>query len=331
MSASSAEAGGPRSPASGDRSGGPWIRALAPAKVNPYLEVLRRRPDGFHEVDTVMLALDLCDVVEVRARREPGVSIELFGPQATADVPADGRNLASRATLAVLERAGVADRRGLELRLEKRVPSQAGLGGGSSDAAAAVLAAERALGIELAGDERVELLAELGSDCVFFVRAAATGLARCTGRGERVTPLPAVRQPWTIGVLVPELRCPTAAVYGALEFPLWDSGAVPTFKQGIFEKSVAAVQRSLFNRLEEPALRAVPGLRPWRALLDSDPEHRFQLSGSGSAFFGIFGRWEDARAVLEEIAAEGRRRGLPSRGVWCSRPLGSGAVLRPRP
>src|SRR4030095_2897871 len=115
------------------------VRARAPAKLNLELAVLGKRPDGYHEVDTLLLALDLADELELVRTSAAGVRVELAGPFASADIPADGSNLAARAAQQVLDLAG--GQGGIALRLTKNIPSGSGLGGGSADAAAAWIAA----------------------------------------------------------------------------------------------------------------------------------------------------------------------------------------------
>ncbi len=308
------------------------VRVLAPAKVNPALAVLARREDGFHELDMTMLAVDLCDVVEARAvaaGAEP-VSLELGGEAASADVPTGPGNLAVRAALAVVEEArarGADPSRGVALRLEKRVPSRAGLGGGSSDAAAAAVAARAALGSDLPDAVLLARLAELGSDCAFFLAAGNSGYARCRGRGERVEALPSPAPGWSLAVVVPGIECPTGAVYGALEFPLSASGGVPTVRTDLFERSVDDARRALFNHLESAALRAVPELEAWRRLLDREGAEHFRLSGSGSAFFGLFRDGSEARRVTERVRTAAVEAGLEVRGSWTLAPAGFGAKL----
>jgi 4-diphosphocytidyl-2-C-methyl-D-erythritol kinase len=297
-------------------------QALAPAKVNLVLEVLGRRPDGYHELRTLMVALELAD--RVVARRDPAledgqVRLALCGPAASADVPRDADNLVVRAARAVLERA--AGGGGLALELDKHVPSQAGLGGGSADAAAALLAAEEACGVDLGAAARRELLAGLGSDCVFFEAAGASGAAWCRGRGERVEPLPAPSPAWWVALVVPAVRAPTAAVYGALGIPLSHPPAVPTVRT-LSGLRASAARAACFNQLEAAATVAVPELRRWREALDSAGADHFRLSGSGSAFFGLYDDADETRRGLESVLAEAERRGLAVRGRWVTRTLG---------
>jgi 4-diphosphocytidyl-2-C-methyl-D-erythritol kinase len=296
----------------------------APAKVNLVLEVLGRRADGFHELDTLMMALDLGDDVLARASETAGARIEVGGPAASEDVPADERNLAVRAALGVLELAGE-ERRGVDLVLTKRVPSRAGLGGGSSDAAAAALATRDALGLAVPDVALCALLAELGSDCVFFQRAATTGLARCQGRGDRVAPLAPPPDGWRVALVAPAVECGTAEVYSALNSPLSGSPEPPSLPLDLLERGEEGARVALSNTLEAAALKTVPDLRRWRALLDRCAASHFRLTGSGSTFFGLYRGDGEGEADLARIGDEARTEGLGLRGTWWLRPSGLGA------
>jgi 4-diphosphocytidyl-2-C-methyl-D-erythritol kinase len=278
------------------------VRVAAPAKVNLSLAVLGRRPDGFHEVDTRMLALELADELALTRTRRPGVQLSLRGPFASADIPADESNLAARAASEVLRLCGAQE--GIAIELEKRIPSGAGLGGGSSDAAAAWIAAATLLGLDPRSPAAESALAALGSDCVFFWKASDTGFARCLGRGERVEVQPVPASPRCVALVVPDIACPTAAVYAAFRG-----------------------RADLENDLEPAALAAVPGLRAWRKALDSCGETRWQLSGSGSSFFAPHDDPARAQAELGRVEARLRERGLAPRGAWISRARGRGAEI----
>ncbi len=299
-----------------------WHRVLAPAKVNPFLEVLERRADGFHEIETTMLALELGDEVRARATKSGTVELSVDGPFASADIPLDERNLAWRGAAAFLARAkqrGHEDA-GVELVVTKHVPSQAGLGGGSSDAAAAMAATECAFGFALDDEYARTELARLGSDCVFF-RAPRTGHARATGRGERIEVLERPRGSLGVVVVTPAFGAPTAAVYRALTLPL--RGGEPP-------RSLTPALRALdprlgplqpFNRLEEPALRAVPELQAWRNLLDRVAPGRFVLSGSGSSFFALCPLGGEAPELSERVRSSAASASLPLRGLWVTGPV----------
>jgi 4-diphosphocytidyl-2-C-methyl-D-erythritol kinase len=191
----------------------------APAKVNLYLELLGRRADGYHELLTVMQTVDLCDEVTVALRPrapdcpagQPDVRLRLRTP--AAGVPPGPGNLAVRAALSLLARAGAAGDVGVDLALAKRIPAGGGLGGGSSDAAAVLVALNRLLGEPVDAPALHALAAGLGSDVPFFL---VGGTALCTGRGERVRPL-APPRPFGLTLLLPPFPTSTAAVYAALQ------------------------------------------------------------------------------------------------------------------
>lgn len=299
-------------------------RVHAPAKVNPWLEVLGVRPDGYHELRTVLMALELGDDVAVRLSDAEGIEIALEGTCATDDVPAGPGNLAHRVAERALARARELSLappwvRGARVRLTKRIPSQAGLGGASSDAAATLHAIERLLGADLGKSWRTTVLAALGSDCVFFDEARETGLALCKGRGELVERISLPRADWSFAVFTPETRCSTASIYKAVEFPLSAPPNVPNVRD-VFSGRATTARSSLFNHLEEVALRVVPELRRWRLLLDGVGASHFRLSGSGASFFGVFDTADAAQEALEAVTQEARKAGLALRGNWVTRP-----------
>ncbi|MCC6406898.1 MAG: 4-(cytidine 5'-diphospho)-2-C-methyl-D-erythritol kinase [Planctomycetes bacterium] len=312
------------------RSAG-WVRALAPAKINPFLAVLGTRADGYHELDTTLAAIDLCDVVAARASDAPGVTLALSGPAASADVPRDERNLVVRAALGALELANSLGQgaRGVELALEKHVPSQAGLGGGSSDAAAAWLACATLFGCADHDEPARRSLAALGSDCVFFWAARESGYARCRGRGELVEPLPRLRRERWLVIATPVQGAPTADVYRAFSRSSTGLDDVPSIRTEALELGEAAARAACFNGLERAALSAVPELALWRRMLDELACGHFRLSGSGSSFFGLFDERPAARATAERLTRECSQRSLALREVRVVSFAGHGARIVP--
>lgn len=314
------------------------VRVLAPGKINPWLDVFWKRADGYHELETYLVAIDLCDLVTVtRATRDAraeraDVALSVSGPCASPDIPLDGRNLAVRAAEAVLARARASSRLDpaivLDVHLEKRVPSQAGLGGASADAAAAWTGATAVLGLDARLEDAYADLAAMGSDTVFFAAAAETGTAWCRGRGEIVVPDRAMQHPWSIALVTPAVGAPTAAVYAALGMSLRGVAPVPTVRRVDWSSTSAHDARFLLgNRLEPAALAAVGELARWRRVLDDAGAAHFRLSGSGSSFFGLYEDDADARSGLDRIAAAARAVGLASRVCDVVHPCGHGARL----
>ena len=164
--------------------------ALAPAKLNLYLDVLGQRPDGYHDLETLFLALDWGDEVEVRPRSEAGVTLHLAGG-AGGEVPEGAENLAARAATAWLEALAASGRNapaGLEVRLAKRIPVGGGLGGGSSDAGTVLRLANALPGVTGLAHQDLERVARgLGADVPFFLTG---GAAVGRGRGDEIQALP---------------------------------------------------------------------------------------------------------------------------------------------
>ena len=179
------------------------VEVLAPAKLNLFLEVLGRRPDGYHEIETVMVAISLCDTLTFRD--DPSGAIRLRCSDPALPVGAD--NLVIKAADRLREATGC--RRGAEIDLTKVIPAQAGLAGGSSDAAATLAALDRLWDLRLAPERLDALAAEVGSDVPFFNHVPA---AVCRGRGERVEPV-SLMQTYNFVLVCPPVGVSTADAY----------------------------------------------------------------------------------------------------------------------
>lgn len=271
------------------------VTALAPAKLNLFLEVLAKRPDGYHEIESLMVAVDLYDTLEFTDDPSGEITLVCDDPS----LPTNGRNLVVKAALRLRAEARVD--RGVKISLHKEIPAQAGLGGGSSDAAATLRALDLLWRTDL-GDERLSRLAgEVGSDVAFFLHGPA---AICRGRGERVE---AVKMP---GPLHFVLICPPVGVGTAAAF---QAVVVPDTPRSIGPAVAAlgdanALGPLLFNRLQDAAEAVEPSLAITRELLkDHGPPHLsgHLMSGSGSAHFGLARDLAAARNAAEAL----RRRG----------------------
>jgi len=285
-----------------------------PAKLNLFLEVIRRRPDGYHDIDTVMQAIDLYDDLHVSPRAEPALALECSDPA----LPCDERNLALRAAKALREHTG--HRGGAHLRLTKRIPSQAGLGGGSSDAAGALVGLNRAWGLGLSVEELRGVAAQVGSDVAFFLYG---GTARCTGRGERVEPV--AGPPEQRYVLVcPQVAVSTAEAYKRVRLPLTSAGASASMLiQNLVDGDVEGLGQSLYNRLEDSAFTIDPMLAEVKSrLLASGLFAGVGMTGSGAALFGLC-RCEEWVRAYERVAALGLGQ------TYCVRSITQGAEARP--
>lgn len=263
--------------------------AEAFAKVNRSLLVLGRRADGYHELDTTFQAVGLADRLTFEVAE--GLALDVDDPS----VPAGPENLVLRAARALADAAGLRPR--AAIKLEKRIPSGGGLGGGSSDAAVALLALSVLWGLDLPKERLEELGAALGSDVPFFLHG---GTARGRGRGERILPLPDL-PPQGVVLVMPPFPVATPDVFRALGAPAWD-GARPADPDGPAE-AAWPVDR---NDLEAVAEELHPALRAVRQALAGAGATQARLSGSGSTVFGLF---PDLAAAAQ---AASRLEGLPA-------------------
>lgn len=261
------------------------LELSAHAKLNLYLEVLARRPDGYHEIDSVVQEVSLHDTVVLeRARR---LSLDVEG-----DAPGDRTNLVWRAA----EALGLPAR----IRLVKRIPWGSGLGGGSSDAAAVLRGLLRLHGLEPDPARLLAVAASLGADVPFFLSG---GLARCRGIGDRVEPL--LRPPPASFLLgCPALRSLTASVYGALPPGLTGNPDGASFFVESYLGESGSRGAPYFNRLQSVAERLQPALQAVRKELGRRYGRVFTMTGSGAAYFAPA---EEADGAGSEFEAAGVR------------------------
>ena len=281
---------------------GESLRVQSPAKLNLYLEITGKRPDGYHGLLTLMQEISLHDELEVSLFGKEGISFTSTDPT----LPQGGDNLVVRATRRFLE--GRRIERGVRIHLVKRIPSGAGMGGGSSNATAALLGLDRLLGTNLPRESLALEAAAVGSDCPFFVWG---GTAVCSGRGEQVspvTPLP----PYAALIVCPPTVTSTAAVYRALVAPSHDGPpSVDFILDELRSGDLNRVRAVLFNRLEAAALQLHPELAAFQAKLAAMGIPQPRLTGSGSAFYGLFASTAQADEVLATVAGQlgGAHRG----------------------
>ena len=264
------------------------VTEIASAKVNLTLAVGDKRPDGYHEVETVMTAVGLFDTVTVS--RHPGIRDELICYPPVTERPED--NLCMKALRVFFQELGVKEDF-VTITLQKRIPTQAGLGGGSSDAAAVLRGLRTLYAADMADVRLEEMAAELGSDVPYFIRG---GTVLATGRGERLALLPSMPECWFV-IVKPEESHSTAAMYAAIDRAtaqtVSDSQVV---LDGLRNGDLSAIAAGLHNDFQQvlPEGSAVPAIV--RSLREQGALNA-QMTGSGSAVFGLFRNREDAEAV----------------------------------
>jgi 4-diphosphocytidyl-2-C-methyl-D-erythritol kinase len=257
------------------------------AKVNRTLRVLGKRPDGFHELDTVFQTIDLADEIDFLEREDGELVLTIEG----ASLPVSEENLVLRTARALRARFGGC--RGADIRISKKIPVGGGLGGGSSNAAATLRALTSLWGLPATNSDLHSLAAALGSDVPFFL---VGGRVRGTGRGEILRPLPDGPEEWLV-LVFPPFSLSTAAVYGALCVPALTDPAAHTNLRGS-DPGDGPDRNDL-----EPAAESLRGeLKRFRAALSDHGATSARVSGSGSTVFGVFGDEESARRAFEGLA-----------------------------
>jgi 4-diphosphocytidyl-2-C-methyl-D-erythritol kinase len=291
---------------------GGGIRVFAPAKINLYLEILGLRPDGYHEIDTVMQEVSLEDEIEIRAGPpagpgSPQILLEVVDEDGRPfELGPPGENLVFRAAQLLLASLDPGrPRPGLTIRLRKRIPLGAGLGGGSSDAAAALAALADLLETGLEARDLLPLAARLGSDVAFFIEG---GMARCRGRGEIITALPGFSEesPLHCVLAYPGFQASTSLIYKELDRQ--SPGRPALTRDGPLD---SMSPRSLpgaflggdlfFNRLEPIACRVFPELESYKKEIQREPFVATLLSGSGSTFYGTTRSRPEAEAIASRL------------------------------
>lgn len=247
------------------------------AKVNLFLEVLGKRPDGYHEIETVIQEVSLHDTLTF-TRIPEGIIVECADPQ----IPRDQSNLAWKAT-ALMQRE-FPGHGGVRIAIIKRIPAGGGMGGGSSNAATTLKALNALWGLGLEHGRLEALAAQIGSDVAFFIRGKA---AICRGRGEIVQPIRLTKRYWYL-LAFPGFPVSTKDVYTNLQTSLTTPFKRAKLHIGAkFGLGAGEGMAILFNRLEQPAFRLRPVLRRLKNALGRACSGGALLSGSGSSLFGI--------------------------------------------
>ncbi len=265
------------------RRGPDAVAVRTPCKLNLFLEVAGRRADGYHDLDMIMEAIDLCDTLTV-SRDADRIVLASDDP----GIPTDRRNIIVQAAERFFAAAGLPPRARMHLR--KCVPVGGGLGGGSANGIGALRALMELYAAPLPREEQFRIACALGSDVPFFLHG---GLARCRGRGEIVDPLGS-GSPRRFAILVPPFGCSTAEVYSNLNFPLTSPRSIGTITAGSVEERIRN-GTLFFNRLEDPAV----ALRPELARIMKKAREvgvDAHMTGSGACLF----------ALLSDCAGGGR-------------------------
>jgi 4-diphosphocytidyl-2-C-methyl-D-erythritol kinase len=297
------------------------VRTVAPAKINWTLEVLGKRDDGYHEIRSVMQTIELCDEVTVSTGKEEGRGKKEEGSVVRAgsvtlvvrgDHEATEDDLTLRAVRALEEATG--RELPVVISLAKRIPVAAGLGGGSSDAAAVLRAVDRLYGLGLSREELAGIGAGIGSDVPFFLSG---GTALAEGRGEGITALPDAPAAWLV-VVVPPIRLAekTKRMYEGLKADDFTNGQRTEALVERLRRGETVRDGDLFIAFERAAYASFSGLAGYRDALVAAGAETAHLSGAGPGLFAVFGTRGEAETVAGVLVGSDAR-------VFVARTLGA--------
>ena len=305
------------------------LRARVPCKINLFLEVLGKRPDGYHDLDTVMMAVSLCDDLEIHPRPDTEIrlQVDLSETQRLQDgsidgqgstwpgdnawkIPSDATNLVCKGLEALRQCLGIDQ--GADVLLRKRIPSQAGLGGGSADAAAALVLGSLLWTGRWEPTIACEVASRLGSDLNFFLEGhnGVSYVARCGGRGERVQPIASKLKLWFV-LAHPPQGCDTGAIFRKLKET--DQRACNAPGSELSKRSpeslmsflsagdAVGIGAELYNCLEKPAASSNEWIERTASRFDRYNPLGHCLSGSGSARFCLCRTSEEAEKIASEL------------------------------
>lgn len=260
------------------------------AKVNLFLDITGRLPDGYHTLNTVMQQIGLCDNVTVRARNGRGIAVFCD----VTDIPCDERNIAFKAAEAFLVKTGIeAD---VSINIEKKIPVMAGLGGSSADGAAVLIAMNRLFDGALSGEELERLGAGLGADVPFCIRG---GAAVCKGIGDDMISVRGLDETCFLVIVKPDFQCNTAEGYRLYDRqPVAEKGDFDGFLRAL-EGGMAEIGNALYNVFER--LYCDDRIELLKKELTGAGALGACLTGSGSAVFGIFDDREKAEKALAQV------------------------------
>ncbi|MCX7888011.1 MAG: 4-(cytidine 5'-diphospho)-2-C-methyl-D-erythritol kinase [Verrucomicrobiae bacterium] len=273
------------------------LTLFSPVKINLYLRIVRKRPDGFHELETVMVPLDFGDTLTF-ALAEDHITISCNNPA----LPTDDSNLVIRAAKAIARRFNVTA--GAHITLTKRAPLAAGIGSGSSNAAITLIGLNQLWKLNATADQLHEIAAALGSDINFFLTGTA---ALCGGRGEQISPIPFALQA-TVLLVNPGFGISTKWAYQRWAQTASGLTAAPPditlLLRAVERNDLAGVCASLYNSLETPCLKKFPVLELLKRALREQGAAGALMSGSGSTVFGLFEAPQQAAQAAQALRNE---------------------------
>lgn len=273
------------------------MRLRAMAKINLGLDVIRKREDGYHEVRMIMQTIRMYDVLDIRKKQNPGISLSTNLPY----VPSDERNLVYKAAKLLMDEFDIKE--GLSMRLSKSIPVAAGMAGGSSDAAAAFVGVNRLFRLGLSQEELMERAVRIGADVPYCIMR---GTALAEGIGEKLTPLSAMPEGYVL-IGKPGINVSTKTAYENLKLDAVEKHPdIDGMIQDIQNKDLYSMTEKMVNVFEPGLMEKYPVIREIRDFMEERGALKAMMSGSGPTVFGIF----DSKEKMNAAAAALRKTGL---------------------
>lgn len=271
----------------------------APAKINLYLNVLSKREDGYHEIESLAQSINICDIMHFEKIRR-GIQIQSDHPR----LPPEGNNLIYRAAQLFFELTGLNS--GIKITLQKQIPVGGGLGGGSSNAATTLLGLNRLFETNLCLSDLMTYSEKLGTDIPFCLIG---GTALLKGKGERVYPLPSIKEGWLV-VVYPGIPVSTSWVYSQLNSRLTLGGSrvklnIEKVKKKLANGRLLEIKDLLYNKLEEVTIERFPVLGSIKEEMRKKGAAGVLMSGSGSTVFGLVENMKEGKKLVSELKEKG--------------------------
>lgn len=273
------------------------MRLRAMAKINLGLDVIRKREDGYHEVRMIMQTIRMYDVLDIRKKQNPGISLSTNLPY----VPSDEKNLVYKAAKLLMDEFDIKE--GLSMRLSKSIPVAAGMAGGSSDAAAAFVGVNRLFRLGLSQEELMERAVRIGADVPYCIMR---GTALAEGIGEKLTPLSAMPEGYVL-IGKPGINVSTKTAYENLKLDAVEKRPdIDGMIQDIQNKDLYSMTEKMVNVFEPGLMEKYPVIGEIRDFMEERGALKAMMSGSGPTVFGIF----DSKEKMNAAAAALRKTGL---------------------
>jgi len=265
----------------------------APAKINLYLEIINKRPDGYHNIESIMHTVSLFDILEFTLTSDSEIELSC----SDKSLPVDSTNLVYKTAKKMQEKYGV--NRGIKIHLTKNIPMGAGLGGGSSDSAAVIKALNRIWNINASKEELESFAKKIGADVPFFLTG---GTAKIEGIGEKVTKIPSDVKLHAV-LVKPDFGVSTVLAYSKIKFPLTNQRKIHKITDVLTKSSFTseAAKDLLFNRFEEFVFPEFPEIEKIKTMLQSFGCASL-MSGSGATVFALTSSREKSEEIVKRLS-----------------------------